>query len=265
MLWEDRKPEVPAFVEVAADNTSSVLEPFQKAKSASEFLQDEEVVCPLSAACCDVMPSNVVTDDLRRDAHYGAAQARAIMERVFLSFKEKVKALGPKDKSRATVRKNNIHDFAKWDVLPQDQSLDGLAADWSAELSSVLKAPKVLFLQLYTDSPHRKLSRAFRHPVSGCIATCGHMPQATGAKMLQRARDYLVHMGDLEEKLVGQMSMRLEQVCKYRAGVEGVTASLEPQRLFGMKELRCLLRTRPLVVPFKDTADGSGVMRVRVR
>ncbi|CAL8380740.1 unnamed protein product [Arctogadus glacialis] len=27
-----------------------------------------------------------------------------------------------------------------------------------------------------------------------------------------------------------------------------------------MKELRCLLRTRLLVVPFKDTADGSGVM-----
>ena len=205
MLWEDPEPEVPAFVEVAADNTSSVLEPFQKAKSASEFLQDEEVGCPLSAACCDgemasleftfdidgivlevrelsalntgvnfltmkwppvlaphyhfikkhndsaglsgkeqrmlrhvhgtyiaitdggffmnltVMPSNVVTDDLRRDAHYGAAQARAIMERVFLSFKEKVKALGPKDKSRATVRKNNIYDFAKWDVQPQDQ------------------------------------------------------------------------------------------------------------------------------------------------
>jgi hypothetical protein len=86
------------------------------------------------------------------------------------------------------------------------------------------------------------------------------MQQATGAKMLQRARDYLMHMGDLEEKLVGQMSMRLEQVCKYRAGVEGVPASLEPQSLFGMKELRCLLRTRLLVVPFKDTADGSGVM-----
>ena len=54
--------------------------------------------------------------------------------------------------------------------------------------------------------------------------------------------------------------MRLEQVCKYRAGVEGVPASLEPQSLFGMKKLRYLLRTRPLVVPFKDTADGSGVM-----
>ena len=205
MLWEDPEPEVPAFVEVAADNTSSVLEPFQKAKSASEFLQDEEVVCPLSAACCDgemasleftfdidgivlevrelsalntgvnflsmkwplvvaphyhfikkhvdlaglsgkeqrmlkhvhgtyiaitdggffmnltVMPSNVVTDDFRSDAHYGAVQARAIMERVFLSFKERVKALGPKDKGRATVRKNNLSDFSKWDVLPQDQ------------------------------------------------------------------------------------------------------------------------------------------------
>ena len=68
-----------------------------------------------------VMPSNVVRDDPRKDTHYGAAQARAIMERVFLSFKEKVKALGPKDKSRATVRKNNIYDFAKWDVQPQDQ------------------------------------------------------------------------------------------------------------------------------------------------
>ena len=60
--------------------------------------------------------------------------------------------------------------------------------------------------------------------------------------------------------MVGQMSMRMEQVCKFRAGVEGVPASLEPQSLFGMEELRCLLRTRPLVVPFKDTADGSGVM-----
>ena len=443
MLWEDPEPEVPAFLEVAADNTSSVLEPFLKAKSASEFLRDEEVVCPLSAACCDgemasldftfdidgivlevrelsalntgvnfltmkwppvvvphyhfikkhidsaglsgkekrmlkhvhgtyiaitdggffmnltVMPSNVVTDDFRSDAHYGAVQARAIMERVFLSFKERVKALGPKDKGRATVRKNNLSDFSKWDVLPQDQrfllgildeaiagetenqdfqilktltrfgqkseepwycqvmatreaveavsihagltissadegthlmwsrgglqelvgqrgqlfscmsmfqaanfssSLDGLAADWSTEVSSVLKAPNVLFLQMYTDSPHRKLSRAFRHPVSGCIAVCGHMQQVTAKKMVQRARDYLAHMGDLEEKLVGQMSMRMEQVCKFRAGVEGVPASLEPQSLFGMEELRCLLRTRPLVVPFKDTADGSGVM-----
>jgi hypothetical protein len=53
MLWEDPEPEVPAFLEVAADNTSSVLEPFLKAKLASEFLRDEEVVCPLSAACCD--------------------------------------------------------------------------------------------------------------------------------------------------------------------------------------------------------------------
>ena len=26
MLWEDPEPEVPAFLEVAADNTSSVLE-----------------------------------------------------------------------------------------------------------------------------------------------------------------------------------------------------------------------------------------------
>ncbi|CAL8253813.1 unnamed protein product [Gadus morhua 'NCC'] len=266
------------------------------------------------------------------------------MERVFLSFKAKVKALGPKDISRATVRKNNIFDFFKWDVLPQDQrfilgildeaiagetedqdfkilktlvrfgqkseepwpgkqwtqcrsmlaslfqvrkrahtscgpggggaagtggaanfanfpsSLDGLARDWSAELSSILKAPKVLFLQLYTDSPHRKLSRAFRHPVSGCITTCGHMQPATGANMLRRAHDYLVHMGDLVEKVVGQMSMRLEHVGTYRAGVEGVPASLELEHLFGMKELRCLLRTRPLVVPFKDTADGSEVM-----
>ena len=193
MLWEDPEPEVPAFLEVAADNTSSVLEPFLKAKSASEFLRDEEVVCPLSAACCDGEMASLdftfdidgivlevrelsalntgvnfltmkwppvlaphyhfvkkhvdlaglsgkeqrmlkhvhgtyiaITDggffmNLRRDAHYGAAQARAIMERAFLSFKEKVKALGPKDKSRATVRKNNIYDFAKWDVLPQDQ------------------------------------------------------------------------------------------------------------------------------------------------
>jgi hypothetical protein len=40
---------------------------------------------------------------------------------MFLPFKEKVKACGPKDKSRATVRKNNIYDFAKWDVQPQDQ------------------------------------------------------------------------------------------------------------------------------------------------
>ncbi|CAL8380743.1 unnamed protein product [Arctogadus glacialis] len=68
-----------------------------------------------------IMPANVVRNDPRRDTHYGAAQTRAIMERVFLSFKEKVKALGPKDKSRATVRKNNIFDFAKWDVLHQDR------------------------------------------------------------------------------------------------------------------------------------------------
>ncbi|CAL8328898.1 unnamed protein product [Gadus morhua 'NCC'] len=204
-----------------------------------------------------VMLLNVVTDDFWSDAQYGAVQARAIMERVFLSFKERVKALGPKDKGRATVRKNNIYDFSKWDVLPQDQRFllgildEAIAGEtenqdfqilktlsrfgqkseepWyceaglAAELSSVLKAPNVLFLQLYTDSPHRKLSRAFRHP------------------------------------LVGQMSMRLEQVCKFRAGVERVPVSLEPQSLFGMEELRCLLRTSPLVVPFKDTADGSGV------
>ncbi|CAL8276995.1 unnamed protein product [Boreogadus saida] len=211
------------------------------------------------------MPLNVVTDDFRSDAHYGAVQARAIIVRVFLSFKERVKALGPKDKGRPTVRKNNIYDFSKWDVLPQDQRFllgildEAIGGETENQDFQIMKTLSRFGQK--SEAPCctlTALTGSFQGP--GCIATCGHMHWTTGAKMLKRARDYLAHMGDLEEKLVGQMSMRLEMVCKYMAGVEGVPAFLEPQSLFGMEELRCLLKTRPLVVPFKDTADGSGVV-----
>ncbi|CAL8256827.1 unnamed protein product [Arctogadus glacialis] len=284
MLWKEPEPELPAFVEVAADNPSSVLDPFKKSKSVSEFLKDEEVVCPLSGACCDghkrfilgILDEAIAGETENQDfkilktlERFGQKSeepwycevmaAREAVNAVSIhagltisSAEEGTHLMWSRGGAAGTGGAANFANFSS--------SLDGLAADWSAELSIILKAPKVLLLQLYTDSPHRKLSRAFRHPVSGCITTCGHMQQATGANMLRRAHDYLVHMGDLVEKVVGQMSMRLEHVGTYRAGVEGVPASLEPEHFFGMKELRFLLRTRPLVVPFKDTADGSGVM-----
>ncbi|CAL8236452.1 unnamed protein product, partial [Arctogadus glacialis] len=78
MLWENPEPELPAFVEVAADNTSSVLDPFKKAKSASEFLEDEEVVCPLSGACCDGKQWTVPVS-FEPEHHFGMKELRCLL------------------------------------------------------------------------------------------------------------------------------------------------------------------------------------------
>ncbi|CAL8300696.1 unnamed protein product [Arctogadus glacialis] len=198
MLWEDPESEVPAFVEVAADNTSSVLEPFQKAKSASEFLQDEEVVCPLSAACCDgEMASLEFTFDidgivlevrelsaLNTGVNFLTMKWPPVVAPHYHFIKKHIDSAGLSGKEQRMLRHDQrfllgiLDEAIAGETENQDfqilktlsrfgqkseepwyceaanfaSSLDGLAADWSAELSSVLKAPNVLFLQLFTGS-----------------------------------------------------------------------------------------------------------------
>lgn len=81
-----------------------------------------------------------------------------------------------------------------------------------ALLDVLVAEGKLNFLQLYVDSLHVHIQLPFKHPVTGALVTC-HMshPQYQQA-LLDRAKSYLLHMKDLQEKLVVQLGLQIKQV-----------------------------------------------------
>ena len=137
-------------------------------------------------------------------------------------------------------------------------NLDHLPIDVAKPLLAVLsKHGKLNFLQLYVDSPHCHLQMPFKHPVSGAIVTCGLSHPNSQMAMLSRASTYLRHMTDLKERLVAQLGCRIEQVLRFQGDVP---LCVDPSAHFDLEGLHALLRQRAMLVPFKDTTSGQGLL-----
>lgn len=105
-------------------------------------------------------------------------------------------------------------------------SLDGKSMDMSSVLVKVshtvfCHSPgKSNHIQLYTDSPHRHQSQAYKYPVSGLVVTCGlGHPQTQGA-MHSRAAEYVQHMKELELKFFIKLVLRIKRVSVFSKGQE---------------------------------------------
>ncbi len=116
------------------------------------------------------------------------------------------------------------------------------------------------FLQLYTDSPHTHMSRMYKHPVSGTIATCDLLHHNTNAALHACAKEYIEHMCDLEEKMVKPLTCRIEQVRLFSEG--GFPAVIRPETMFNQQSLWHILSTKPMILPFVDREDGMSLLAV---
>lgn len=144
-------------------------------------------------------------------------------------------------------------------------NLDGRTMDVSRPLMDVLmcgeeKRGTLTFFQVYTDSPHTHLSVAYKHPVSGVIATCDLLHHERTKAMYGRAVEYMEHMVDLEAKLLKPLSCRLEQVRVFGGG--NCPVVVDPEALFGTQCLKDLLAMKAMLVPFVDLADGMCILAV---
>lgn len=136
--------------------------------------------------------------------------------------------------------------------------LDHLPLTLSDSLLRVLKDDgRLTFLQLYVDSPHVHLKMPFKHPVSGTIVTCGLSHPQFQKALLSRAEMYVMHMKDLKEKLVSQLSLRIEQVRLYE---DWVPTAICPGEHFCEPALFAMLGENALVIPFSERAYEHGLL-----
>ncbi|KAK5936114.1 hypothetical protein CgunFtcFv8_027911 [Champsocephalus gunnari] len=281
---------------------------------------------------------------------------------VWEAFRGKLKALGPADMARDTVRKNSWKDLSNWNILPQDQefilnlldeaiveanknyfarimititkfgqkqheplilsqvadvraitkvsvhaavviaakdnhthllwsrvgledqlghdgtlystlsifeavnyssNMDGKPHKWSKKMRNLFTPVNITFLQLYCDAPHNHLKSAFayKHPVSGCIVTCGLCHKDTNKAMLSRALDYIEHVEEMAKKMVGQIHLRMEVVGLFEKE-DGIPSIFVPEEFFRLPAIDHLMSTIPLVLPFLDEANGEGLPTV---
>lgn len=136
-------------------------------------------------------------------------------------------------------------------------NLDGRPMDIGRDLLGFVMGGQVVagnltFLQLYTNSPHTHLPRVYKHPVSGCVATCGMLHQNLDTAMYARAAEYINHMEDTRLKFSSNcpVGVRVEQVRRFEE--RSLPMAVEPQAFFGEASLWQELSTKSLLVPFVD-------------
>lgn len=136
----------------------------------------------------------------------------------------------------------------------KDLDVDGL-------LRQVLRdvACTVNFVQLYATTPHCHHSQAVSHPVSRVITLCDLHNEKHRSMLHGQAARYLMHMEDLSKKTVCRVFVRLEAVFLARPDYGLV---VNPRNFFIPSALDYLLETVPMIVPFKDNADGLGLRNV---
>ena len=131
------------------------------------------------------------------------------------------------------------------DCVNYQSNLDGRLVDISSELRNVcVYRNSVRFVQMYADIPHC-LPNSRYHPVSGGIALGVCAPVQTAQAYSRDAERYITTM---EGNLIGTKNAkcRLEFVFE----LPSIPNVLEAQNFFEVKQLRKLLETRPMVVPF---------------
>lgn len=133
-------------------------------------------------------------------------------------------------------------------------NLDSRKIDFDRELRQLCATGKISFLQLYADSPHIHVKSPFKHPVSGTIVTAGLADPQYLSAMDRRAREYLLHMQDLVDKVPCPLALRVEQVAIFD-DTEGIPHVLVAAEFFRVRRLHHLLHTAPLVLPFTISGD----------
>ncbi len=127
--------------------------------------------------------------------------------------------------------------------------------DLSGELMHVLtggeeRAGLLNFVQIDSDVPHIHLTKNYKHPVSGVVATCGLLHANIMSAMYGHAVKYLKHMEDMKVNFVDSLplSCRLEQVKVFN--VRCLATIVDSQLMFKVRALWDSILSRPLIVPF---------------
>lgn len=133
-------------------------------------------------------------------------------------------------------------------------NLDGRKIEFDRELRQLCATGKVSFPQLYADSPHVHLYSHFKHPLSRTIVTAGLAHPQYLSAMERRARDYLLHMEDLVNKVPCPLALRVEQVAIFDA-TEGFPPVLVAEEFFRVRRVHHLLHKEALILPFTVSGD----------
>ena len=99
--------------------------------------------------------------------------------------------------------------------------------------------------------------------MSGAVATAGLLHHNTNKMLQDRAVGYVRHVGDLTLKSEIQLPARMEFVLLYdnKEVLRGLH-EVHPEGCFDQQQLNRLLKVKPMLLPFKDRADGRGLHTV---
>ncbi|KAM3603027.1 uncharacterized protein V6R79_022549 [Siganus canaliculatus] len=143
-------------------------------------------------------------------------------------------------------------------------NLDGRLLDVGRGLLEVVQGGKegagtLNFLQIYADTPHTHLPKVFKHPVSGCVATCDLLHPNLNRAMAGRAMEYIAHYQDLQQKFsyTEPVGVRVEQVRRLERG--SLPTSVDPRDYFNEEKLWEELASKPLLLPYTNI-EGRGLM-----
>ncbi len=150
-----------------------------------------------------------------------------------------------------------------FEAVNYSSNLHGRPFQWDRRLGNLLTPAKITFLQLYADSPHQHIKGTFlyKHPVSGCIVTCGLCHKDTNKAMVSRALDYIDHVEELATKMISQINLRMEVVGLFEKE-RGIPSVLDPSEFFRLPALNHIMSTVPLILPFLDDDQGKGLTTV---
>ena len=101
--------------------------------------------------------------------------------------------------------------------------------------------------------------------MSGAVATAGLLHHNTNKMLQDRAVGYVRHVGDLAVKSRIQLPARMEFVLLYdnKEVLRGLH-EVDPKGCFDQQQLNRLLKVKPMLLPFKDRADGRGLHTVNI-
>ena len=143
-------------------------------------------------------------------------------------------------------------------------NLDSQAIDVTRDVRCCAKFPsKVTFIQLYSDTPHKRNESYYPHPISGVITCAGALHPNTSRAMMQRSEQYLANMKDNAMKLCGITTCRVEIVTRLeQADIQDNT--IRPNMFFDESNITKLLENHPMLLPFhEDEGQGSFIGNVR--
>lgn len=135
--------------------------------------------------------------------------------------------------------------------------LDGRPLDLKHPVLDILsKVGLVRFVQMYTTSPHCHFSAQVLHPVTGLIVLCNLQHHRTKETMLNAANNYINHVRDMCQKMVGQLKSRLEYVAVFNDST-GIPLHYSAENYINTLALESLLSKYPVMLPFQTYGENN--------